>query len=94
MGVQMGTAQVTDYGCAAVRWSHWWEPHIWGNGDNVRIVDGNGIPAWGGAEYHAGRLGGGPFEWACTYIVTLPKQSFPVVWFPLVKAVRISYSDK
>jgi len=37
---------------------------------------------------------GGPFERACTYIVTLPKGSFPVVWFPLVKAVRISYSDK
>jgi len=39
-------------------------------------------------------IAGGSFQQCFTYRVMLPKGLFPVVWFPLVTAVRISYSDK
>ena len=60
MGVRTGAARVADCGCAAARWGHWRKPRIWGDVDNARTVDGSGVPAWDGAEYHAGQLG-----WVC-----------------------------
>jgi len=57
MRVRTGAARVTHCGCAAVWWGHWREPRIWGDVDNARTVDGNGVPAWDGAECRAGRLG-------------------------------------
>lgn len=57
MGVRTGATRVADCGCAAARRGHRRELRIWGDVDDARTVDGNGVPVWDGAECRAGRLG-------------------------------------
>ena len=81
MGVRMGAARVADCGCAAARWGYWREPRIWGNVYNARTVDGNGVPAWDGAECRAGRLG-----WVCR--ARHPTAAVPPRGIPLLSLHR------
>ena len=56
MGLRTRAAFIADCGCTAARRAHRREPRIWGDVDDARTVDGNGVPVWDGAGRRVERL--------------------------------------